>query len=141
VVTGPRDADRKRLARAVETQLFDEGRLAYFIGIGNVLYGVDADLDHSRRQRHEHLRRLGEIANLMMEAGMLLVVTAAELTGEELDLLATTVDASRIHTVWLGDALPGDFVPDLALRIGASDEQHVARISELLAARDESVRS
>jgi bifunctional enzyme CysN/CysC len=132
LITGPRDADRKALARAIETRLFDEGRLAYFLGIGNVLYGVDADLDHSRRQRHEHLRRLGEVANLMLEAGMLLVVTAADLTAEEIDLLRTTVDAARIHTVWLdGGSLP-DFAPDLALSKDADENEQVSLVRTLL---------
>jgi bifunctional enzyme CysN/CysC len=44
VVTGPKDADRKGLARQLEARLFDEGRVVYFLAIGNVVYGVDADI-------------------------------------------------------------------------------------------------
>ena len=38
IVTGPREPDRKRLAKQLEAKLVDEGRVAYFLGIGNVLY-------------------------------------------------------------------------------------------------------
>ena len=34
-------------------KLFDEGRFVYFLGIGSVLYGVDADIDRGREQRRE----------------------------------------------------------------------------------------
>ena len=66
----------ERLARALEARLFDEGRAVYFLGIGNVLYGVDADIARGRENRHEHVRRLAEVANLMLDAGMILIVTA-----------------------------------------------------------------
>ena len=63
------------LARELEGRLFDEGRFVYFLGIGNVLYGVDADIDRDRENRREHLRRLAEVANLMLDAGVILIVT------------------------------------------------------------------
>ena len=56
-----------------------------------------------RENRSEHLRRLGEVANLMLDAGVILIVTAAELTQDDLELIKTTVDPDRIETVWVGD--------------------------------------
>ena len=53
--------------------------MVYFLGIGNVLYGVDADIERKPENRQEHIRRLGEVANLMLDAGIILIVTAAEL--------------------------------------------------------------
>jgi bifunctional enzyme CysN/CysC len=135
LITGPRDADRKALARALETRLFDDGGLAYFLGIGNLLYGVDADLERTGEHRHEHLRRLGEVGNLLLDAGMLLVVTAADLTERELDLLRTTVDPSRIHTVWMGADTGTGLVPHLHLPEHGSTEEHIERIRGLLVER------
>jgi bifunctional enzyme CysN/CysC len=43
------------LAKQLESRLFDEGRVAYFLGIGNVLYGVDADIARDRENRAEHI--------------------------------------------------------------------------------------
>jgi bifunctional enzyme CysN/CysC len=134
LITGARDADRKGLARAVEARLFEDGGLAYFLGIGNLLYGVDADLERTGEHRHEHLRRLGEVGNLLLDAGMLLVVTAADLTENELDLLRTTVDATRIHTVWLGPLAGSGLTPHLHLP-GDLESENVDRIRELLRGR------
>ena len=135
LITGTREADRKGLARALEARLFDEGRLAYFLGIGNLLYGVDADLDRTGEHRHEHLRRLGEVAHLLLDTGVLLVVTAAELTEGELDLFRTTVDPSRIHTIWLGAAKAMALEPDLQLEGTAPMDDSVTSIQELLRSR------
>ncbi|AHG93580.1 protein synthesis factor GTP-binding protein (plasmid) [Gemmatirosa kalamazoonensis] len=135
LITGPRDADRKSLARALEARLFEEGRLVYFLGIGNLLYGVDADLERTGVHRHEHLRRLGEVANLMLDAGMLLVVTAAELTPDELDLVGTAVEPGRIHTVWLGGRGPNDLASDLVVDDSDLGGEQVERICRLLEER------
>ncbi len=92
LVTGEREGDRKSLAKELEARLFEDGKVVYYLGIGNVLYGVDADIERKFENRSEHLRRLSEVANIMLDAGVILIVTAAELTQEELDLIRTTVD-------------------------------------------------
>ena len=101
LVTGPADQAhaRKRIAKAFEARLFQSGRSAYYLGMASVLYGVDADLERDRANRAEHLRRLAEIAHLMLDAGMVLVVTAAEIDKEDLDLIATGVERERIRVV------------------------------------------
>ena len=48
LVTGEHESDRKGVAKALEGKLFEDGKVVYFLGIGNVLYGVDADLKASR---------------------------------------------------------------------------------------------
>ena len=133
LVTGPKDADRKGLARHLESRLFDEGRVIYFLAIGNVVYGVDSDIARGERDiRKEHIRRLGEVANLMLDAGIILIVSAQELAQDELDLIRTTVDPDRIETVWVGDTTNADLDCDLTLVERDGDEENVARIRTLL---------
>jgi len=134
LITGVQGIDRKSLAKDLERRLFETGRMVYFLGIGNVLYGVDADIGRTRENRQEHLRRLAEVANLMIDAGVILVVTAAELTQEDLDLIRVTVDPERIETIWLGPEATTDI--DFDLLIGNPDDPDaVGRIERLLHAR------
>ncbi len=135
LLTGPRDVDRKRLAKALESRLFEEGQIVYFLGMANLLYGVDADLGRAAEDRAEHMRRLAEIANLLLDAGVLLVVTAAELTAADLDLIATGVPPGQILTVWLGDDPGADLPVDLRLSEGEAASSGVERLRGLLAAR------
>ncbi|HEX5069746.1 MAG TPA: adenylyl-sulfate kinase, partial [Vicinamibacterales bacterium] len=132
IVTGPKETDRKGLAKLLEARLFDEGRVAYFLGIGNVVYGIDADLARDREHRREHIRRLGEVANLMLDAGMILIVSAQALSPEELDLIRTTVDSGRIATVWIGDHAAADPHCDLLLSDLAGEDANVEHIRALL---------
>lgn len=115
LITGEQDTDRKTLARDLEQRLFELGNVVYFLGIGNVLYGVDADLARGTENRREHLRRLAEVANLMLDAGMILLVTAAALTHDDVELIGATVGAERIETVWLGDTAGSDLGASLVI--------------------------
>jgi bifunctional enzyme CysN/CysC len=119
LVTGHRNVGKKTLARAIEQYLFAEGKLVYFMGIANVLYGVDADIKkpgNDQSHRPEHLRRLAEVANLLLDAGIILVVTAIGLTSKELEIITNVVDNDLIEVIWLGDK-PSDvnamYVPNL----------------------------
>ena len=132
VITGDRDADRKGLARDLEARLFDEGRHVYFLGIGNVLYGVDADIERTGVNRPEHLRRLGEVANILLDAGLIVIATAAALTQEDVEVIRTSVGSDRVMAVWLGDRMTTDLTSDLALTQLEADAEGANRLKDLL---------
>ena len=120
LITGKPNVGKKTLARAIEERLFAEGKTVYFMGIANVLYGVDADIKKpgaDGTHRPEHLRRMAEVANILLDAGVILVVTAIGLTYKELEIIHNVVDNDLIEPVWLGDE-PTDIdftmkIPDL----------------------------
>ncbi|HEY7614728.1 MAG TPA: GTP-binding protein [Gemmatimonadales bacterium] len=122
LVTGEQEQDRKGVAKALEDKLFQDGKVVYFLGIGNVLYGVDADIERKQENRLEHMRRLAEVANLMLDAGIILVVAAAELTQDDLEVIKTAVQPDWIETVWAGDTITTDLAVDLQLPSGAIHE-------------------
>ncbi len=122
LITGEHEADRKGVAKALEGKLFEDGKVVYFMGIGNVLYGVDADIERKQENRLEHMRRLAEVANLMLDAGIILVVAAAELTQDDLEVIKTAVQPDWIETIWSGDSITTDLSVDLHLPGGAVPE-------------------
>jgi bifunctional enzyme CysN/CysC len=132
LITGEQEVDRKSLAKGLESRLFEDGKVVYFLGIGNVLYGVDADIERKEENRQEHMRRLAEVANLMLDAGVILIVTAAELTQEDLELIKTTVEPDRIETVWVGEQVTTDITCDLMLTDPEQEMERVDRIKGLL---------
>jgi len=122
LVTGEHESDRKGVAKALEGKLFEDGKVVYFLGIGSVLYGVDADIERKPENRQEHMRRLAEVANLMLDAGIILVVAAAELTQDDLEVIKTAVQPDWIETIWAGETVTTDLVCDLQLPGGAVPE-------------------
>ena len=132
-ITGEKGSGRKLTARNLEKMLFSQGKLVYYMGMGNVLYGVDADIKEQGlvKDKKEHLRRLGEIAYLMMDAGMIIIITALELTNDEIELIQTITESDNIFTVWMGDDITTDIEPDI--RISSPDsEDSVEKIEGLL---------
>lgn len=114
IITGPKDSGKKCFAKKIEKKFFEEGKIVYFMGIANVLYGVDADIKISRRpNREEHIRRLAEVANIMLDAGMILIITAIELSHDDLDIITTSIDMEKITIVWCGPEQKHDFPVDL----------------------------
>lgn len=132
VITGEKHADRKRLARDLEARLFDDGRHVYFLGIGNVLYGVDADIERTDANRLEHLRRLGEVAHILLDAGLIVIATAVALRQEDIEVIRTSGGSDRVMTVWLGDQLTTDLSCDLALTPDEADAEGPTRLKTLL---------
>jgi bifunctional enzyme CysN/CysC len=122
LVTGGKGTGRKAIAKALEAQLFSDGKIVYFLGIANVLYGVDADIKVPGQtgDRQEHIRRLAEVAHLLLDAGVILIVTAVGLTQEERLLIETTIGPDKIEVVWVG----GDVTPRIEydLRLDGPDE-------------------
>jgi bifunctional enzyme CysN/CysC len=132
LITGARETDRKSLGKDLEARLFEDGRLVYFLGMGSVVYGIDADIVGRPESSTELVRRLGEVANIMLDAGSILIVTAAELTQGDLEVIKTAVDPDRIEVVWVGDALTTDLSYDLLLGDQETGIDGVEKIKRLL---------
>jgi bifunctional enzyme CysN/CysC len=122
LVTGsPDDSLRKNIARQLEQKLFHEGKFIYYIGMANLLYGIDADIRTSGEEVHpEYFRRLAEVANLMLDAGLILIVTARNISAEDLQILETdlTDRADSIVTVWAGENITTSLNPKIHIRAG-----------------------
>jgi len=74
-LTGLSAAGKSTIAHALEAQLFEIGVQTYVLDGDNVRHGLCGDLGFSEADRHENLRRIGEVCKLFLEAGM--VVLAA----------------------------------------------------------------
>ncbi|GGK49555.1 adenylyl-sulfate kinase [Salinarimonas ramus] len=74
-MTGLSGAGKSTLAMRVEQRLFAKGYQAFVLDGDNVRKGLNADLGFSPEDRAENIRRVGEVAALFAEAGMI-VVTA-----------------------------------------------------------------
>ncbi|MCC6532418.1 MAG: adenylyl-sulfate kinase [Burkholderiales bacterium] len=69
--TGLSNAGKSTIAHALERVLFDQGCHTFVFDGDNVRHGLCADLGFSADDRHENIRRIGEMARLFMEAGVI----------------------------------------------------------------------
>ena len=131
LITGKKGTGRKQTARDLENRLFQEGRHVYYLGFGSVIHGVDSDLkpNGSLEVHREHVRRLAEVAHLLLDAGFILILTAVEVTQDDLEIMEAIIDAKHIETVWMGDDVTTDLLFDLKVE---ERETAVTQIKHLL---------
>ncbi len=70
-LTGLPGSGKSTLAYALERQLFDAGHQTYVLDGDNVRHGLCSDLGFSDEDRAENIRRIGELALLLLDAGMI----------------------------------------------------------------------
>jgi adenylylsulfate kinase len=73
--TGLSGSGKSTLANALEQRLFELGHHTYLLDGDNVRHGLNKDLGFSDADRVENIRRIGEVAKLFVDAG-LIVMTA-----------------------------------------------------------------
>jgi len=73
--TGLSGSGKSTLAHAVEKKLYEKGCSTFVLDGDNVRHGLSSNLSFSEEDRKENIRRIGEAAKLMTEAGII-VLTA-----------------------------------------------------------------
>jgi bifunctional enzyme CysN/CysC len=75
-LTGLSGAGKSTIANALERHLFALGRRTYLIDGDNVRHGLCRDLGFSPVDRAENIRRIGEAARMLVDAGLIVLVSA-----------------------------------------------------------------
>ncbi len=73
--TGLSGSGKSTLANAVNAALFEQGIATYVLDGDNIRHGLCKDLGFSDADREENIRRIGEVAKLFLDAGII-VLTA-----------------------------------------------------------------
>ena len=69
--TGLSGSGKSTIANLVEKRLLDLGRHTYTLDGDNVRHGLNRDLGFTKEDRVENVRRIGEVAKLMVDAGLI----------------------------------------------------------------------
>jgi bifunctional enzyme CysN/CysC len=75
-LTGPPGAGKSTVANVVEGILTRAGHHAYVLDGDNVRHGLNRDLGFSAAERTENVRRLAEVAHILADAGLIVIVAA-----------------------------------------------------------------
>jgi adenylyl-sulfate kinase len=72
-LTGLPGSGKSTIARALESGLFQQHKLAYVLDGDNMRHGLCSDLGFSPEDRKENIRRVGEVAKLLADAGLICI--------------------------------------------------------------------
>ena len=70
-LTGLSGSGKSTIAVGAEKALVDSGRLAYVLDGDNIRHGLNQNLGFSPEDRTENIRRIGEVAKLFTDAGVI----------------------------------------------------------------------
>lgn len=73
--TGLSGSGKSTIANLLEKRLLSEGRHTYLLDGDNVRHGLNRDLGFTEADRVENIRRIAEVAKLMVDAGLIVLVS------------------------------------------------------------------
>lgn len=72
-LTGLSGSGKSTIANALDVYLNEQGKHTFLLDGDNVRHGLNKDLGMTENDRAENIRRVGEVAKLMVDAGLIVV--------------------------------------------------------------------
>jgi bifunctional enzyme CysN/CysC len=104
-LTGLSGSGKSTIANIVERQLHARGARTYLLDGDNVRHGLSKDLGFTDADRVENIRRIGEVARLMVDAGLIVLTAFISPFRSERHLARSMVDAGEFIEVYVDTPL------------------------------------
>ncbi len=124
--TGVSSAGKSTIANLVERRLYSTGYHTYLLDGDNVRHGLCKDLGFTAADRVENVRRVGEVASLMLDAGLIVLCSFISPFASERRSVRCLVDDDEFFEVHVDVSL------DVAERRDAKGLYRKARGGELI---------
>jgi bifunctional enzyme CysN/CysC len=99
--TGLSGAGKSTIANIVESKLHAEGVRTYLLDGDNVRHGLNRDLGFTDADRVENIRRVAEVAKLMVDAGLVVLVSFISPFAAERQMARERVEPSEFIEVYV----------------------------------------
>ena len=136
VFTGVPGTGKRSVAKALEQGLFRNRFNAYYLGVANIDRGLDADLGCHVDNAGERLRRIGELARILTDAGLIFITTIDDADDYDIETLKQLNEPSDILVVNLGENSFSRYHPDLQIPAGGSVADAVKEVTDMLKTKE-----
>ena len=134
LICGPVEIGKANLAKALEKNLFSDGRFVYFLGLSNSLLSLESSHGFEG-QRDEYLHRLGEVSHMFTDAGVILITTVSDLDDYELEMLETLNQPNDCLVINVGENQFNNRTADLQVEPNDDPTEAITTIKQLLLAK------
>ena len=104
-LTGLSGSGKSTLANALEQALHQQGRHTYILDGDNIRQGLSKDLGFSDADRVENIRRIAEVAKLMMDAGLIVMTAFISPFRQEREMARELIGAEHFIEVFVDTPL------------------------------------
>jgi adenylylsulfate kinase len=99
--TGLSGSGKTTLSDALEQELYQRGFKTYILDGDKIRNGLCKDLGFSEFDRAENIRRVGEVANLMMDAGLIVLSAFISPFESDRNLVREMIGANKLVRVFV----------------------------------------
>jgi bifunctional enzyme CysN/CysC len=103
--TGLSGAGKSTIANLVEKRLHAMGRHTYLLDGDNVRHGLNRDLGFTDADRVENIRRVAEVSKLMVDAGLIVLVSFISPFRAERRMARDLVEAGEFYEIFIDTPL------------------------------------
>jgi len=103
--TGLSGAGKSTLSSALERRLFDQGKVVYLLDGDILRTGLCRDLGFSAKDRHENVRRAGEVARVLADTGCIVLAAFISPFRRERDAIRAAMPAGKFIEVYVNAPL------------------------------------
>lgn len=103
--TGLSGSGKSTIANEVEKQLFQQGKRVYTLDGDNIRLGINKGLGFTAEDRAENLRRIAEIAKLMVDAGIIVIAAFVSPLKEDRALVEAIIGEEDFVEVFVNTPL------------------------------------
>lgn len=104
-MTGLSGAGKSTLANALEQELNKMGKHTYILDGDNLRHGLNSDLDFTEADRNENVRRAAEAAQLMVDAGLIVIVGLISPFKKERDWARSLFKENQFKEIYISTSL------------------------------------
>jgi adenylyl-sulfate kinase len=104
-LTGLSASGKTTIANALERELFNQGRQVYVLDGDKMRQGLCSDLGFSPESRSENIRRVGEVAKLFSDAGLICITAFISPYRSDRDLVRAMLPAGGFIEVFINAPL------------------------------------
>ena len=100
-LTGMSASGKSTVANLLERRLVAEGRHTYLLDGDNVRHGLNRDLGFTEADRVENIRRVAEVSRLMVDAGLIVIVSFISPFRSERDFARSLFKPGDFHEIFV----------------------------------------
>jgi len=103
--TGLSGSGKSTIANLLEVELYNKKIRTYLLDGDNIRLGLNKGLSFSEEDRHENLRRIGEVSKLMIDAGLVTIAAFVSPHQKDREMVRDTVGSENYIEIFVNTPL------------------------------------